>query len=125
MENPNHKWRYWYLAGKIIYFYGPWLNQSIPWLWVIAYHPCHRRWNAWNAWKRGWSYWNPQGRDGPGRAGTGRDSRDPGDWRKMFSALFVEEDVPVLSMCCYFVVLFIFFVGYSSFSKYTQESQIA
>jgi hypothetical protein len=26
MENPNHKWRY--LAGKIIYFYGPWL----PWL---------------------------------------------------------------------------------------------
>jgi hypothetical protein len=21
MENPNHKWRY--LAGKIIYFYGP------------------------------------------------------------------------------------------------------
>ena len=26
MENPNHKWRF--LAGKIIYFYGP----SIPWL---------------------------------------------------------------------------------------------
>ena len=56
----------------------------------------------------------------PGRAGTGRDSRDPGDWRKMSSALFVEEDVPVLSMCCYFVVLF-FFVGYSRFSKYTRN----
>ena len=26
MENPNHKWRF--IAGKIIYFYGP----SIPWL---------------------------------------------------------------------------------------------
>ena len=25
MENPNHKWKF--LAGKIIYFYGP----SIPW----------------------------------------------------------------------------------------------
>ena len=25
MENPNHRWRF--LAGKIIYFYGPWL----PW----------------------------------------------------------------------------------------------
>ena len=23
---PNHKWRY--LAGKIIYFYGPWLNHG-------------------------------------------------------------------------------------------------
>ena len=26
MENPNHKWRF--IAGNIIYFYGPWL----PWL---------------------------------------------------------------------------------------------
>ena len=26
MENPQNKWRF--LAGKIIYFYGPWL----PWL---------------------------------------------------------------------------------------------
>ena len=30
MENPNHKWRF--IAGKIIYFYGP----SIPWLCYIT-----------------------------------------------------------------------------------------
>ena len=48
-----------------------------------------------------------------GTPGTGRDSWGPGDWWKMFSALFVEEDVPVLLdvlLCCF--ILF-FFVGYS------------
>ena len=32
MENPQNKWRF--LAGKIIYFYGP----SIPWLFHIHIH---------------------------------------------------------------------------------------
>ena len=27
MENPNHKWRF--IAGKIIYFYGPWLSMAM------------------------------------------------------------------------------------------------
>ena len=62
------------------------------------------------------------GATGIRKAGTGRDSWDPGDWRKMFSALFVEEDVPVLLDVSRY---FYFFVGYSRLSKYTQESQIA
>lgn len=59
----------------------------------------NRRWNAWNAWKRGWSYWNPQGRDGPGFLGPRGLAED------VFSSFC--GDVPVLlDVSRYFVVVF-------------------
>jgi len=41
MENPNHKWKF--LAGKIIYFYGP----SIPWQTVSHNQMVLKKWISW------------------------------------------------------------------------------